>query len=55
MRTTRAGTDDQPRFGAYFNAGTILLSEASCYIEAGRPAWLAEQQPSSYRVRRPAA
>jgi transcriptional regulator with XRE-family HTH domain len=33
-----AEADDRPRFGAYFNAGALLLREASCYIEAGKPA-----------------
>jgi transcriptional regulator with XRE-family HTH domain len=30
--------DDRPQFGTYFDAGTLLLREASCYIEAGKPA-----------------
>lgn len=35
---TTAGHDDQPQFGTYFTADAILLREASCYVEAGKPA-----------------
>lgn len=35
---TRAVEDDRPQFGTYFNASALLLREASCYIEAGKPA-----------------
>lgn len=34
---TSVGLDDQPQFGSYFNASALLLREASCYIEAGKP------------------
>jgi hypothetical protein len=30
--------DGEPRFGSYFDAGAMLLREATCYIEAGKPA-----------------
>jgi transcriptional regulator with XRE-family HTH domain len=33
-----AKADDRPQFGTYFNADALLLREASCYIEAGKPA-----------------
>jgi len=29
--------DNRPQFGTYFNEGALLLREASCYIEAGKP------------------
>lgn len=32
-----AGSDDRPEFGAYFDAGALVLREASAYIEAGKP------------------
>lgn len=32
-----AGDDDRPQFGTYFNGSALLLREASCYIEAGKP------------------
>jgi tetratricopeptide (TPR) repeat protein len=33
-----ATADDRPQFGTYFNEPALLLREASCYIEAGKPA-----------------
>ncbi len=32
-----AQPDDRPQFGTYLDAGALLLREASCYIEAGKP------------------
>lgn len=33
-----ADGDDRPQFGTYFDAGALVLREASAYIEAGKPA-----------------